>query len=181
MYLTPVVDDLYLPQRRSLAIKESIIRKYEELQKVLEEDLRLTLAFLDVQERAAVYALDGLMESNCSLIQEIEQDLARTTAQMAQKDMPTEEMVTTFLCSSTIQEYIHTCILQFRPDFCPDCLLSVLPSTAGNRDREKVRCSSQSHGSSSILQNWPSFFTLFVDIHLPQDQPPSQQHRPQQR
>ncbi|CAL8390327.1 unnamed protein product [Arctogadus glacialis] len=78
--------------RRSLAIKESIIRKYEELQKVLEEDLRLTLAFLDVQERAAVYALDGLMESNCSLIQEIEQDLARTTAQMAQEDMPTEEM-----------------------------------------------------------------------------------------
>ncbi|CAL8300194.1 unnamed protein product [Merluccius merluccius] len=80
--------------RRSLAIKESIIRKYEELQKVLEEDMRLTLAFLDVEERAAVYALDGLMESNCSLIQEIEQDLARITAEMSQEEMQPESMVT---------------------------------------------------------------------------------------
>ncbi|KAJ3610701.1 hypothetical protein NHX12_022793 [Muraenolepis orangiensis] len=76
--------------RRSLAIKESIIVKYEELQKVLEEDLKLTLAFLDVEERAAVYALDGLMESNCSLIQEIEQDLARITAEIAQEEMQPE-------------------------------------------------------------------------------------------
>lgn len=78
-----------------MAIKESIIKKYEELRKVLEEDLRLTLAFLDVEERAAVYALDGLMESNCSLIQEIEQDLARITAEMAQAEMQRELMVTT--------------------------------------------------------------------------------------
>ena len=135
MYLTPVVDDFYLPQRRSLAIKESIIRKYEELQKVLEEDLRLTLAFLDVQERAAVYALDGLMESNCSLIQEIEQDLARTTAQMAQEEMPTEEMVTNVFKLP----YIHT---KNSPSSRSLFFLFFLPFTAGNRDCEQVRCSS---------------------------------------
>ncbi|XP_040035374.1 zinc-binding protein A33 [Gasterosteus aculeatus] len=35
-----------------------------------------------MEERAAVSALDGLMEKNCSLIQEIEQDLARLTMSM---------------------------------------------------------------------------------------------------
>lgn len=94
MLLTHGWDELYLPQRRSLAIKESIVRKYEELRKVLEEDLRLTLAFLDVEERAAACALDGLMESNCTLIQEIEQELARITGEMAQEEMQPELMVT---------------------------------------------------------------------------------------
>jgi len=94
MLLTHGWDELYLPQRRSLAIKESIVRKYEELRKVLEEDMRLTLAFLDVEERAAACALDGLMESNCTLIQEIEQELARITGEMAQEEMQPESTVT---------------------------------------------------------------------------------------
>ncbi len=74
-------------------IRESIIRKYQEIQAVLDEDLRITLAHLEMEERAAVSALDGLMESNCSLIQEIEQDLARLTVALEQTDTEPDTMV----------------------------------------------------------------------------------------
>lgn len=75
-------------------IRESIIRKYQEIQTVLDEDLRMTLSHLEMEERAAVSALDGLMERNCSLIQEIEQDLARLTVALDQADAQTDTMVT---------------------------------------------------------------------------------------
>ncbi|XP_054456742.1 probable E3 ubiquitin-protein ligase TRIML1 [Anoplopoma fimbria] len=81
-------------------IRESIIRKYQEIQAVLDEDLRMTLSHLEMEERAAVSALDGLMENNCSLIQKIEQDLARLTVAMEQteiddtmQDMETDDRV----------------------------------------------------------------------------------------
>lgn len=74
-------------------IRERIIRKYQEIQAVLDEDLRITLSHLEMEERAAVSALDGLMESNCSLIQEIEQDLARLTVALEQTDTEPDTMV----------------------------------------------------------------------------------------
>lgn len=74
-------------------IRERIIRKYQEIQAVLDEDLRITLSHLEMEERAAVFALDGLMESNCSLIQEIEQDLARLTVALEQTDTEPDTMV----------------------------------------------------------------------------------------
>lgn len=46
-----------------------------------------------MEERAAVSALDGLMESNCSLIQEIEQGLARLTVALEQTDTEPDTMV----------------------------------------------------------------------------------------
>ncbi|AWP14289.1 putative E3 ubiquitin-protein ligase TRIM39-like [Scophthalmus maximus] len=73
-------------QKKSSVIRDSIIRKYQEIQAVLDEDLRMTLSHLEMEERAAVSALDGLMERNCSLIQEIEQDLARLTVTLDQTD-----------------------------------------------------------------------------------------------
>ncbi|XP_026165569.1 probable E3 ubiquitin-protein ligase TRIML1 [Mastacembelus armatus] len=78
--------------KKSLVIRESIIQKYQEIQAILDEDLRITLSHLEMEERAAVSALDGLMERNCSLIQEIEQDLARLTVAMEQTDMDPETM-----------------------------------------------------------------------------------------
>uniref|UniRef100_A0A671X281 B30.2/SPRY domain-containing protein n=2 Tax=Sparus aurata TaxID=8175 RepID=A0A671X281_SPAAU len=45
-----------------------------------------------MEERAAVAALDGLMERNCSLIQEIEQDLARLSVAMDQNDTEPDTM-----------------------------------------------------------------------------------------
>ncbi|XP_029305021.1 probable E3 ubiquitin-protein ligase TRIML1 [Cottoperca gobio] len=74
-------------------IRGKIIRKYQEIQAALDEDLRITLSHLEMEERAAVSALDGLMERNCSLIQEIEQDLDRlTVAIMAQTDTEPDTM-----------------------------------------------------------------------------------------
>lgn len=74
-------------------IRESIIQKYQEIQAVLGEDLRRTLSHLEMEERAAVSALDGLMEKNCSLIQEIEQDLARLTMSMDETYIEPDTMV----------------------------------------------------------------------------------------
>ncbi|KAM9364939.1 putative E3 ubiquitin-protein ligase TRIML1 [Pholidichthys leucotaenia] len=75
--------------KKSSVIRESVIQKYQEIQIVLDEDLRTTLSHLEMEERAAVSALDVLMERNCSLIQEMEQDLARLTMALDQADTDT--------------------------------------------------------------------------------------------
>ncbi|XP_070697710.1 probable E3 ubiquitin-protein ligase TRIML1 [Pempheris klunzingeri] len=78
--------------KKSSVIRENIILKYQEIQAALDEDLRITLSHLEMEERAAVSALDGLMERNCSLIQEIEQDLARLTVALDQTDTEPDTM-----------------------------------------------------------------------------------------
>lgn len=83
-------------------IRESIIRKYQEIQAILDEDLRITLSHLEMEERAAVAALDGLMERNCSLIQEIEQDLARLSVAMDQNDTEPDTMVIKLVSGSPV-------------------------------------------------------------------------------
>lgn len=84
---------LCLIQKRSSVIRQSIIQKYQEIQAALDEDLRITLSHLEMEERAAVSALDVLMERNCSLIQEIEQDLARLAVALNQTDTAPDAMV----------------------------------------------------------------------------------------
>ncbi|KAM9847500.1 E3 ubiquitin-protein ligase TRIM21-like [Aulostomus maculatus] len=88
--------------KKSSVIRESIISKYQEIRAVLDEDLRTTLTHLEMEERAAVSALDGLMEKNCSLIQEIEQDLARLAVALDQTDTHTDTM--TFLSYAEQQD-----------------------------------------------------------------------------
>ncbi|KAM6915849.1 putative E3 ubiquitin-protein ligase TRIML1 [Xenentodon cancila] len=78
--------------KNSSALRESIIQKYQEIHTVLEEDLRITLSHLEMEERAAVTALDGLMEKSCALIQDIEQDLARLTLALDQIGTEPETM-----------------------------------------------------------------------------------------
>lgn len=87
---------IFLIQKKSSVIRENIIQKYQEIHAVLDEDLRLTLSHLEMEERAAVSALDGLMERNCSLIQEIEQDLARLSVAVDQTDTDPDTMVIKF-------------------------------------------------------------------------------------
>lgn len=65
-------------------IKQSVIHKYRQIQAVLDEDLKVTLSHLELEERAAVSALDTMMEKNRSLMQEIEQDLIRLTVSINQ-------------------------------------------------------------------------------------------------
>nr|XP_054606755.1 probable E3 ubiquitin-protein ligase TRIML1 [Nothobranchius furzeri] len=78
--------------KKSWEIRESIIQKYQEIQSVLKEDLRITLSHLEMEERAAVSALDVLMERNCCLIQELEQDLARFSLALNQADTEPDTM-----------------------------------------------------------------------------------------
>ncbi|KAM8858912.1 putative E3 ubiquitin-protein ligase TRIML1 isoform 4-T4 [Spinachia spinachia] len=78
--------------KKSSVIRESIVQKYQEIKAVLDEDLRRTLSHLEMEEQAAFSALDGLMEKNCSLIQEIEQDLARFTVSMDETDIEPDTM-----------------------------------------------------------------------------------------
>lgn len=73
--------------RQSSGIRDRIVRTYQEIQSVLDADLRTTLSHLEMEERAAVAALDGLMETNCTLIQDIEQDLARLSLVLDQMDV----------------------------------------------------------------------------------------------
>lgn len=74
-------------------IRRSIIQKYQEIQAVLDEDLKITLSHLEMEEQAAISALDTMMERNCSLMQEIEQDLARLTVALNQTDVEPDKMV----------------------------------------------------------------------------------------
>ncbi|XP_068184156.1 probable E3 ubiquitin-protein ligase TRIML1 [Antennarius striatus] len=90
--------------RKSLVIRKSIIQKYQEIQAILDEDLRTTLSHLEMEERAAVSTLDGLMERNCSLIQELDQNLAQLTVALNQTD--TEPHPESFT-SSTEQQNIE--------------------------------------------------------------------------
>lgn len=48
------------------------MKKYKEMQRVLEEDCRITLSLLEMEETAAIQALDNLIESNCVLLKDIE-------------------------------------------------------------------------------------------------------------
>ncbi|KAK5611484.1 hypothetical protein CRENBAI_016055 [Crenichthys baileyi] len=78
--------------KKSTVFKENVVRKYQEIQTVLEEDLRITLSHLEMEERAAVSALDGLMERNCALVQELEQDLARLSLALERGDTEPDTM-----------------------------------------------------------------------------------------
>ncbi|XP_047459072.1 E3 ubiquitin-protein ligase TRIM39 [Mugil cephalus] len=90
--------------KKSSVIRESIIQKYQEIKTVLDEDLRITLSHLEMEERAAISALDGLMERNCSLIQDIEQDLARLTLSLEQTD--TEPDTMSFFSYSELEDTV---------------------------------------------------------------------------
>lgn len=69
-----------------------------------------------MEERAAVSALDGLMERNCALIQEIEQDLARLTVALDHSDIEPDTMVmtviirTVYLSSQVCMRILKCCI-----------------------------------------------------------------------
>lgn len=80
---------------KSLVMKQNIIQKYQQIQAVLDEDLKVTLSHLEMEEHAAVSALDSMMEKNRSLIQEIEQDLIRLSLSINQIQTEKNKMVIT--------------------------------------------------------------------------------------
>ncbi|XP_052429504.1 probable E3 ubiquitin-protein ligase TRIML1 isoform X2 [Carassius gibelio] len=60
---------------KSSAMRESIVKKYEEMRRVLEEDCKITLSLLEMEETAAVRALENLIEANWVLLRDIEVQL----------------------------------------------------------------------------------------------------------
>lgn len=64
------------------------------MHEVLDEDLGITLSHLEMEEKAAAFALETLMEKNGSLIQEIEQDLSTLDEALEQTATETNIMVT---------------------------------------------------------------------------------------
>ncbi|KAL7889307.1 hypothetical protein AOLI_G00015650 [Acnodon oligacanthus] len=59
-------------KKKYSAIRENIERKYEEMKRVLEEDCRITLSLLEMEEKATVQALDDFTERNGAVLSEIE-------------------------------------------------------------------------------------------------------------
>lgn len=85
---------LSLIQRQSSEIRQSIVQKYEEMHAVLDEDLGIILSHLEMEEKAAAFASETLMERNGCLIQEIEQDLSTLDEALDQTATETNIMVT---------------------------------------------------------------------------------------
>lgn len=71
-------------QKKSSAIKQNVLHNYRQIQAALNEDLKVTLSHLELEEQAAVSALETMMEKNRSLIKDIEQDLIGLTASLDQ-------------------------------------------------------------------------------------------------
>ncbi|KAI4889255.1 hypothetical protein NFI96_009414 [Prochilodus magdalenae] len=59
-------------KKKASAIRENIQRKYDEMKRVLEEDCRITLSLLEMEETAAVHALDDFIERDCAALSEVE-------------------------------------------------------------------------------------------------------------
>lgn len=68
----------------SLVIKQNINHKYQQVQAVLDEDFKVTLSYLEMEEQAAFSAPDTMIEKYWSLMQEIEQDLIRLSVSKSQ-------------------------------------------------------------------------------------------------
>ncbi|KAM7381609.1 hypothetical protein PAMA_012447 [Pampus argenteus] len=76
--------------RKTNAVKEKIKKKYEDMKRVLDEDLRITLTQLDTEHKATDKLVEERIEDCYHLTQELDQELANIKAQV-EKD--TQEFV----------------------------------------------------------------------------------------
>ncbi|XP_023652755.2 probable E3 ubiquitin-protein ligase TRIML1 [Paramormyrops kingsleyae] len=63
--------------KKSTALKERIKEKYEDMKRVLEEDLHITLSQLDLEATATIRTMEELNERCCLLLQDIERQLSQ--------------------------------------------------------------------------------------------------------
>ena len=73
---------LFPIQKKNNVLKEKIKKKYEDMKRVLDEDLRITLNQLDMESEATERHIEDKMERCYHLTQELDQDLAQLTAQV---------------------------------------------------------------------------------------------------
>ncbi|XP_071776401.2 zinc-binding protein A33 [Centroberyx gerrardi] len=68
--------------KKTNALKEKIRKKYEDMRRILDEDLRITLTQLDMEHEAAEKLVEERMEDCYHLTQELDQELANISAQV---------------------------------------------------------------------------------------------------
>jgi len=64
------------PQKKTDAVKEKIKKKYADMKRVLDEDLRITLTQLDTEHEATEKLVEDKIEDCYHLTQELDQELA---------------------------------------------------------------------------------------------------------
>ena len=74
------------PQTKTNAVKEKVTKKYEDMKRVLDEDLRITLTQLDAEHEATEKLVEDKIEECYHLTQELDQELSNIAAQMKKQE-----------------------------------------------------------------------------------------------
>lgn len=69
-------------QKKADALKEKIRKKYEDMKRVLDEDLRITLTQLDTEQEATEKLVEDKIEECYHLTQELEKEMSNTSAEV---------------------------------------------------------------------------------------------------
>ncbi|XP_043110118.1 E3 ubiquitin-protein ligase TRIM39 isoform X1 [Puntigrus tetrazona] len=77
--------------RKAAAQKEKIKKKYDDMKRVLDEDLRITLSQLDIESEAMERTVEDSIEKCYHLTQEIDQQLTELSAQMEKDQLQVQE------------------------------------------------------------------------------------------
>ena len=69
-------------QKKTEELKEKIKKKYDDMKRVLDEDLRITLCQLDMEKEAMERAIEENIERCYHLTQDLDQQLAEMSTQL---------------------------------------------------------------------------------------------------
>ncbi|XP_054455533.1 E3 ubiquitin-protein ligase TRIM21 [Anoplopoma fimbria] len=84
--------------KKTNAVKEKIRKKYENMKRVLDEDLRITLTQLDIEYEATEKLLEDRIEDCYHLTQELDQELSNIGAQVKTQEIEIQQV---FVLSET--------------------------------------------------------------------------------
>lgn len=73
-----------LSQKNTAELKEKIRKKYDDMKRVLDEDMRITMCQLDMEQEAMERTTEENIEKCFQLIQDLEQQLSETAKQLDQ-------------------------------------------------------------------------------------------------
>ncbi|XP_049915928.1 zinc-binding protein A33 isoform X1 [Epinephelus moara] len=79
--------------KKTNAVKEKIKKKYEDMKKVLDEDLHITLTQLDTECEASEKLVEDRIEECYHLTQQLDQELSNVDAQVKTQNAETEKRV----------------------------------------------------------------------------------------
>jgi len=82
-----------IPQSKTATLKKKIKQKYDDMKRVLDEDLRITLSQLDLETEGMERTVEDSIEKCYRLTLEIDQQLAELSAQMEKDQHLAQEKV----------------------------------------------------------------------------------------